>query len=170
MNYNMKKTLIFVILCLISICAKAQLNSTNQYVNGIWGSWEKVYNFSATGKLSDLIIFQSYSHPSNYICRLKISDFKIPDRKTVRQHYRSNKRYLYHGVLEWAVPQGDTPIVANFVKSFPCYPEAAIKAGRYYKSNVEVYIYPTKNYPAGNLTFNIYFVGNPGMGIGININ
>lgn len=171
----MKKLLICVVLSLISICAKAQLNSTNRYINGIWGSWESVYsyyspNFQATGKIfSDLIIFPSGVHPSNYICRLRILDFVYPDKKTRRQHYRSGERYFYKGILEWSVPKDVSPSVKNFVATFPSR-TAAIEDRRYYKSNVEVGVYPTKNYPSGHLTLNIYFVDNPGMGIGLSIN
>lgn len=171
----MKRLLICVVLCLASICAKAQLNSTNQYINGIWGAWKSVYpysyssspDFQATGKLSDLIIFPTGSHPSNYICRLRILNFAYPDKKTRKQHYKSGKWYVYKGILEWSVPEDVTPTVKNFVATFPS--RTAVKDGRYYKSNVTVKVYPTKNYPYGNLTYNIYF-GDSGMGIGLNIN
>lgn len=173
----MKRLLICVVLCLASICAKAQLNSTNQYINGIWGGWKSVYpysyssspDFQATGKPSDLIIYPTGSHPSNYICRLRIFGFVRPDKKTRRQHYRSGERYFYKGILEWSVPKDVSPSVKNFVATFPSR-TAAIEDGRYYKSNVEVGVYPTINYPYGHLTLNIYFVDNPGMGIGLSIN
>lgn len=162
----MKKIFICTMLCLMTFCAKAQLKSTSTCINGIWGPWETNYSFCGTGRvMSDLIIYYCNHHPSHYIMRLMINDGYLPDKKTIKKHYKTGEWYVFHGTLEWSVPQDESQTITNFVKSFPLVTSRTLN---YYKSDVIVKIYPHKHYPK-RLVMNIFFQTNQDMGIGLDI-
>lgn len=148
-------------------------------INNVWGDWNTLYDATITGRFSDLMFCQNYTHTSDYYFRVTITNFSIPDKKTKRAHIKQDIWYTYSGYVEYA------PYISKFDGSKMIYepsnsPEGKLNALKYfYKApdddiifNINRYrrrvkatikIAPYKNTPE---VYNVWFEG---FGIGIQL-
>ncbi len=83
---NMKKILcVLLFMCSTPLVFSQDFTySTN--ISNLWGDWKTAYDARLHGKYDDLIVTSnSYDHPSEYIARIKLNNFKIEEDKKERE-------------------------------------------------------------------------------------
>lgn len=165
-----------IILLLLLFCgsdAYCQVHfGYNKRINGYWGNWEEAYTYypytghfvdyyEAQGNCGNFVIHKSGDHPSNYIMKVDISGFYVPDakeRKKTKKNYNSLIKD-FKGTIEFFTDR-DT-----FVKEFPNVASANKPELKSQKLTIDVKVYynwVNKNHT--NICYN-FFIYNNGIGI-----
>ncbi len=144
-------------------------------IDAIWGEWETGSGYKLSGSYDNFVIYQSYKHPSNYIMRIKISNYSN-DRKAKKQHRASDGWYEYSGVVEYFTTDNDARCQKFDISTWP---ECHLSKKGGYASGCDAYV--TEEYVKVNQIpaiiriapyygvsrcYNIYF-NNIGIGISI---
>lgn len=136
--------------------------STN--ISNLWGDWNTAYHARLNGKYDDLIVTSnSYNHPSEYIARIKLNNFKIEeDKKERKRRIKANEWYVYEGTITIKV-EGEEDLL-YFVKIFPNYGSYHFsrETEKTYKATIKI-----APYEKSPKTYNIFFED---YGIAISIN
>lgn len=79
--------------------------ATKAAVGGLWGdSWNnKDYKIltSISNQNFELTLYPRDDEPWNYVCKIKVKDFKIPTKKTEKEQRKSKKWYSYDCEVEF---------------------------------------------------------------------
>ena len=77
-------------------------------INGYWGDWKSSYigvgieKFYFNGTINNFVIHSSEEHPSNYVMKVTINDYRLDtDKKSRKQRLKDNVYYEYEGTVEY---------------------------------------------------------------------
>ena len=77
-------------------------------INGYWGDWKSSYigvgieKFYFNGAINHFVIHSSEEHPSNYVMKVTINDYRLDtDKKSRKQRLKDNVYYEYEGTVEY---------------------------------------------------------------------
>ena len=73
------------------------------YYDGYWGEWSSNYWFKIQGSYNGFIIYYDSDHPSDYFFKFEINNREAPDKKDIKEHYKSRKWWEYYGIVEYYV-------------------------------------------------------------------
>lgn len=124
MNKRFLTILLFVI---IANAIKAQIK-TSSWHDGYWGEWKShtIWEYSngsrwneyhLYGGYSGFCIYKEHDHPSDYLFRFQIDSYIIPDKKTIKEHYKNKKWFEYSGTVEYYVTE-NYPTIAAILKAY----------------------------------------------------
>lgn len=106
----MRNLIISIIMWIsISIPSFAQFGfntySTCAYYDGFWSKWDDRYTniFDLYGNYHSIAIYEANTHPSNFYFKFEIDNFQIPDKKTIKNHYKNKTWYEYSGWVEYNI-------------------------------------------------------------------
>lgn len=159
MNYTNRRLLLGVMVTMISLSCFAQL-STNAYYNGYWGEWRKQYFeysghtlYNIYGNYSGFIVYDSYSHPSEYVFKFQIDYYNPPTKETIKYHRKNDIWYEYSGSVEYFI-NNDWPTIKSALMSFN-FPHVRNKNENIQKTaRATIKIAPYKDHPR---IYNIWF-------------
>ena len=166
----MKKTLSLFFVILFStvfstagFCQRAFESTT--LINGYWGDWQLQTYYNLRGSLDDFIIVDKYSHPSDYILRIKIDNFSIEtDKNEIKRRIKSKDYYKYTGTVEYYA-NSTYPDFKSQLHNWPYAgaPGATFSGVIQRIRNAKINIQPYRKNPS---VYNIYF---DNIGIAINL-
>lgn len=139
--------------------------SVNSYYDGYWGKWLTASQCSIRGNYSGFIIYESTDHPSAYFFKFQISNYTIPDAKTLKIYRKNNQWLQFSGTVEYFVSErfqtiADVLRKNHFPSKFDSNKEPVAKR----TTNATIRIAPFKDHPK---IYNIWF---DGIGVGIDLN
>ena len=121
-----KRLLAILLFAIISNAIKAQIK-TNSWHDGYWGEWKShttrynyfppTFEYSLYGGYSGFIIYKKGAHPSEYIFKFEANSYQIPDKKTIKEHYKNNVWYEYSGTVEYYVTES-YPTIAAVLRTY----------------------------------------------------
>lgn len=174
----MKKFLLTLFLSVVGFLgAYSQVAmSTAAYVRGYWTSWDKRnynmgYYFHRDFEIGGQVYGDTFSgmelrpvgtQPWDWCFKFEIDNYVKPDKKTRKQHQKSNTWYEYSGWVEYYVTD-DYPTIQKVLEryQFPEIRPTGETARAKRRARATIKIAPYKKAPD---CFNIYF---DGVGVGI---
>lgn len=144
--------------------AQAVVKSVCNYIDGYWGEWNQpAYQLNIQGNYDNFIIYDSFYHPSNYMVKIIINNFRYNiDKKEKKRRRKENLFYEYSGIIEFYLLTNESPSTTkqwvynwnsrNFIpqKDDNIFPSKKIE----YPAIIK--IEPYKDLPT---TYNIFFDG-----------
>ncbi|MBP3344153.1 MAG: hypothetical protein J6L20_07405 [Bacteroidales bacterium] len=167
----MKRIIITIVFILISSGAFSQnvfRYKYSSYIDGYWSEWSDEYfkclhinNFGTV-----LTIFGEHEHPSEYSCKITITNFYIPSKKDMRKIKKSGKFLEYSGYVEyypweWDKLRTDKDRARDFVNRG--LTKVRNESNKLRKVRATISIQPFDNYPR---VWNVFF---DGVGFAINL-
>jgi len=73
------------------------------YYDGYWSDWKSQYDWEIKGSYNGFIIYDKFTHPSNYFFKFYVAGRIAPDKKEIKQHYKSKTWWEYGGSVEYYV-------------------------------------------------------------------
>lgn len=159
MTVTNKSILLGALFTMFSLSSFAQL-CTNSFYNGYWGQWKSHYSeltgtnwFSVYGNYSGFIIYNSYSHPSEYFFKFQINNYTPPTKEDIKFHSKNDIWYEYNGNVEYFI-NSDYPTIksALMTHSFPYVENSVENIKRTAYATIK--IAPYKDHPK---VYNIWF-------------
>ena len=102
-------TIKFYFLLLISLITGIDTASSQSaykvsyYYDGYWSDWKSQYYWDINGSYNGFIIYDKYAHPSNYFFKFYVAGRIAPDKKEIKQHYKTRTWWEYGGSVEYFV-------------------------------------------------------------------
>lgn len=123
------------------------------YYDSYWGDWKYTTNFKIYGNYGGFIMYDKYSHPSQYFFKFEINSYLQPSKKEIKAHWKSKEPFVYYGTVEYYVSDF-LPTIKDALKQSgrPC-------RGTGYRlktASAEIRIRPYKKHP---VCYNIFFDG-----------
>lgn len=191
-----RKILAFKILCLIIVLftsnsTYSQFIGVNYYYQGVWNGWDGTgwNKYDLYGSKHGFRVYEHGKRPADFFFRFWITDYKTPDKKDIKKHYKTNTKWVYYGYVEYYICDV-YPTFENCLKELrrPLYKEdtqwfyeeklALVKANQIRKTGsfspigykkvtkpAQIWILPYKKYPK---VYNIWF-DNVGYAIDLGI-
>lgn len=108
MVYKMSVMRKFLILTLlfISTSVYSQYIGVNYYYDGVWNGWygnDKMNYFRLSGSRNGYRIFTNGDRPADFFFRFWITDYKIPEKKDIKTHFKTKTKWIYKGYVEYYV-------------------------------------------------------------------
>ena len=73
------------------------------YYDGYWSNWKIQFDWKIQGSYNGFIIYNKYEHPSNYFFKFYVVGRIAPDKKEIKQHYKTQTWWEYEGSVEYYV-------------------------------------------------------------------
>ena len=122
---NKRILTIFMLVIIVNVM-NAQIKTCSWH-DGYWGNWishttryhtlPPTYEYDLSGSESGFIIYKKGDHPSKYIFKFQANNYDVPDKKTIKLHYKNNIWYEYSGTVEYYVTES-YPTIEAILKAF----------------------------------------------------
>lgn len=159
----MKKIIISLFFTLICVCASAQyynsLIECSLYKTNYWTNWLEGSGVSFYGGWSQITAYDPLTgNLSAFYFRVTVNNFAIPDKKTRKEHVKTNTWYEYTGTMEYWIDDEHMTFESTCNRNFPISANPSVKFNDtpsiIKKSTAKIKIAPYEKYPQ---TYNIWF-------------
>lgn len=165
-NRIMKRFYSFLLCATLAVTVgSAQGIKTCYNVYGYWSSWFES-NLSAYGNYHTISLYDPRFHPSIYVCKFEILNWKTPDKKEIKEHWKNKTWYEYIGTFEYYISDALPSAKAAFLKQgMVAPPEYGVDKKPRVKKRVTatIKIAPYKKHPE---VYNVFF---DGLGVGFSL-
>lgn len=186
------KRILVVALFFIPTVVYSQYIGLNYYYDGVWNGWEgtRWNKFDLHGSRYGFRVYEHGKRPADFFFRFWFTDYKVPEKKDIKNHYKTKTKWIYKGYVEYYVCDV-YPTFEDCLRELrrPLYKEdtewssyqeklSVIKANKIRKTGsfspigykkvtkpAEIWILPYKKYPK---VYNIWF-DNVGYAIDLGI-
>lgn len=167
----MKKIILLLLCFMLSINSSLYAQYFRSFqtctcIDFVWSDWKDQYLdiHTLSGNYHSFCIYSTDYHPSSYLFKFTIDNFSKPDKKTIRQHWRSKTWYEYTGWVEYNISES-YPTAEAGLKGYWRMPTVS-KGGKGVitkRVRATIKIAPFKRLPN---TYNIFYEG---VGLGISL-
>ena len=187
------KSFLLVLFLFVSHTTYTQYVGVSYYFQGVWNGWEgndSPYNYQLYGSKHGYRVMKYGKRNADFFFRFWITDYITPNKKEIKQHFKTKTNWIYNGYVEYYVCDV-YPTFEDCLKELhrPLYEEdtqwssyqdklAVIKANKIRKTGsftpigykkvtkpAVIWIMPYKKYPK---VYNIFF-DNVGYAIDLGV-
>lgn len=100
------KSILILMLLFIPSLAFSQFIGVNYYYMGVWNGWDgnrDMNKYHLYGSKHGFRVYKDGHRPADFFFRFWITDYKTPDKKDIKQHYKTNTAWNYNGYVEYYV-------------------------------------------------------------------
>ena len=89
----------------ISSSMYSQFIGVSYYYQSVWNGWEGAgwNKYDLYGNRHGFRVFEHDKRPADFFFRFWITDYKTPDKKDIKTHYKTNTKWVYSGYVEYYV-------------------------------------------------------------------
>ena len=103
--FALKSILISVLLFIPSL-AFSQYIGVSYYYQGVWNGWHGnnlINHYHLYGNRYGFRVYTDGNRAADFFFRFWFTDYKIPDKKEIKTHYKTGTKWVYDGYVEYYV-------------------------------------------------------------------
>lgn len=100
-----KKCLLGVFLLFPNV-AFPQYIGVSYYYDGVWNGWDghdRINYYHLYGSKHGFRVYRDGKRPADFFFRFWITDYKTPEKKDIKTHYKTKTKWIYKGYVEYYV-------------------------------------------------------------------
>ena len=100
------RKLLFLALLWIPQIAFSQYIGVSYYYQGVWSDWQGNHSmnfYHLYGSKNGFRVYNNGRGPEDFFFRFWITDYKTPNKKDIKSHYKTQTNWVYNGYVEYYI-------------------------------------------------------------------